>query len=208
MKIFRAWALFVSLVAVGALAVAVAATAAQKKPAPTLLHPGPALAALVKKAQAEGTLNFYTVPPDASVRRVVDAFTKRWGVKATWTRFGTAALQDRFGSEATAGNPGADLLLVSNSPWVGFAQQKGWIVGPGNPCGTTVAPSALTERMSSLTPELWTVTVRTAVPPVNRSALTELGAISKWGGPSVVALAMLEIGPALPNSSFAFTAKK
>ena len=59
-----------------------------------------------KRAQAEGTLNFYTVPPDASVRRVVDAFTKRWGVKATWTRFGTAALQDRYGSESTAGNPG------------------------------------------------------------------------------------------------------
>jgi len=129
MKTFRLWALFVSLVAVAALSVAVAATAA-RKPAPTLLHPGPALATLVKRAQAEGTLNFYTVPPDASVRRVVDAFTKRWGVKATWTRFGTAALQDRFGSEATSGNPGADLVLVSNSPWVGFAQQKGWIIGP------------------------------------------------------------------------------
>ncbi len=129
MKTFRVWALFVSLVAVVALSIAVAASAA-RKPAPTLLHPGPALATLVKRAQAEGTLNFYTVPPDASVRRVVDAFTKRWGVKATWTRFGTAALQDRFGSEATSGNPGADLVLVSNSPWVGFAQQKGWIIGP------------------------------------------------------------------------------
>jgi iron(III) transport system substrate-binding protein len=131
MKVFRHRALLVPLVALVALAAAVAAGAA-KKPAPgaTLLHPGPALNALVKKAQAEGTLNFYTVPPDASVRRVVDAFTKRFNVKATWTRFGTAALQDRFGAEAGAGNPGADLLLVSNSPWVGFAEQKGWIVGP------------------------------------------------------------------------------
>ena len=114
--------MLVALLAVASLASAVAASGA-KKPAPTvtLLHPGPALTALVKKAQAEGTLTFYTVPPDASVRRVVDAFTKRWNVKATWTRFGTAALQDRFGAEAGAGNPGADLLLVSNSPWVGFA---------------------------------------------------------------------------------------
>jgi iron(III) transport system substrate-binding protein len=131
MKVFRSRVVLVPLVALAALAAAVAASAA-KKPAPkvTLLHPGAALTTLVKKAQAEGTLNFYTVPPDASVRRVVDAFTKRWGVKATWTRFGTAALQDRFGAEAGAGNPGADVLLISNSPWVGFAEQKGWIIGP------------------------------------------------------------------------------
>jgi iron(III) transport system substrate-binding protein len=131
MKAFRLRALLVPLVAIAVLAVAVAASAAKKPAAPTILHPGPALAALVKKAQAEGTLNFYSVPPDASVRRVVDAFTKRWGVNATWTRFGTAALQDRFGAEASTGNPGADLILISNSPWFGTAVEKGWILGPG-----------------------------------------------------------------------------
>jgi iron(III) transport system substrate-binding protein len=137
MKVFRHRALVVLGLATTALALAVGATAAvsgSSAKAPkqaTLLHPGPALAALVKRAQAEGTLNFYTVPPDASVRRVVDAFTKRYGVKATWTRFGTAALQDRFGAEASAGNPRADLILISNSPWFGDAVQKGWIVGPG-----------------------------------------------------------------------------
>jgi iron(III) transport system substrate-binding protein len=99
---------------------------------PTLLHPGPALQALVKRAQAEGSLNFYTVPPDASVRRVVEGFTKRWGVRATWTRFGTAALQDRFGAESSAGNPGADLILISNSGWFGDALRRGWIIGPGS----------------------------------------------------------------------------
>jgi iron(III) transport system substrate-binding protein len=133
MKAFRLRALLVPLIALVALAVAVTAADAKKKPkkpVATLLHPGPALTALVRKAQAEGTLTFYTVPPDATVRRVVDAFTKRWGVKATWTRFGTAALQDRYGSESSAGNPGADLILISNSPWVGFAEQKGWIIGP------------------------------------------------------------------------------
>jgi iron(III) transport system substrate-binding protein len=131
MKVFRLRAVLVPLVAVAALAAAVGASGAKKpKPKVTLLHPGAALTTLVKKAQAEGTLNFYTVPPDASVRRVAEAFTKRWGVKATWTRFGTAALQDRFGAEAGAGNPGADMILLSNSPWVGFAEQKGWIVGP------------------------------------------------------------------------------
>jgi len=128
MKVFRLRAVCVSLLATAALVAAVAAGAAKRPP--TLLHPGATLAPLVKKAQAEGTLNFYTVPPDASVRRVVDEFTKRWGVKATWTRFGTAALQDRFGAEATSGNPGADLILISNSPWIGNALQKGWIIGP------------------------------------------------------------------------------
>ena len=51
--------------------------------------------------------------------------------RATWTRFGTAALQDRFGAEVSAGNPRADLILISNSPWFGDAVQKGWIIGPG-----------------------------------------------------------------------------
>jgi iron(III) transport system substrate-binding protein len=129
MKSFRSKVLFVPLVAVAALAV-VAGAGGAKKPKYTLLHPGPELTALVKKAQAEGTLNFYTVPPDASVRRVVDVFTKRWGVKATWTRFTTAPLQDRFGAEMGSGSSPADLILISNSPWFGFAKQKGWIVGP------------------------------------------------------------------------------
>src|SRR5688500_7210138 len=121
MKVFRLKTLLVPLAALITLAAAVAAGAAKAPAKPTLLHPGATLAPLVAKAKAEGTLTFYTVPPDASVRRVVEAFTKRWGITATWTRFGTAALQDRFGAEASAGNPGADLVLVSNSPWVGQA---------------------------------------------------------------------------------------
>ena len=130
MTIFRWRTLLVPLVAVAVLAAAVAASAAKQPPKVTLLHPGASLAPLVQKAKAEGSLTFYTVPPDASVRRVVDAFTKRWGITATWTRFGTAALQDRFGAEASAGNPGADLILISNSPWIGQAIDKGWIIGP------------------------------------------------------------------------------
>ena len=135
MKAFRQRALVLcglgiaALVLAGGAAAEVAQGTATRQP--TLLRPGPALTALVKRAQAEGTLNFYTVPPDASVRRVVDAFTKRWGVRATWTRFGTAALQDRFGAEASAGNPRADLILISNSPWFGDSVQRGWIIGPG-----------------------------------------------------------------------------
>ncbi len=66
------------------------------------------------------------------MRRVVEAFTKRWGVQATWTRFGTAALQDRFGAESAAGNPRADLILVSNSPWFGASVERRWIIGPKN----------------------------------------------------------------------------
>ena len=135
MKVFRHRALVVLGLATSALALAVGATAGVTKQdatkPPTLLRPGAALTALVAKARAEGTLNFYTVPPDASVRRVVDAFTKRYGVRATWTRFGTAALQDRFGAEVSSGNPRADLILISNSPWFGDAVQKGWIIGPG-----------------------------------------------------------------------------
>ncbi len=119
MRIFRLRMLLAPLVAIAVLAAAVAASAAKTPPKVTLLHPGATLAPLVAKAKAEGTLTFYTVPPDATVRRVVEAFTKRWGITATWTRFGTAALQDRFGAEATTGNPGADMILISNSPWVG-----------------------------------------------------------------------------------------
>jgi iron(III) transport system substrate-binding protein len=130
MKISRLRPLLVPLIALAVLVAAATTAGAAKKPKYTLLHPGPELTELVKKAQAEGTLNFYTVPPDASVRRVVDAFTKRWNVKATWTRFTTAPLQDRFGAEMGAGTSPADLILISNSPWFGFAKQKGWIAGP------------------------------------------------------------------------------
>jgi hypothetical protein len=82
----------------------------------------------VKKAQAEGTLNFYTVPP--GTRRwaggVVDGVSRSGSASRRRGRgFGTAALQDRTARRPSAGNPRADLLLVSNSPWVGFAEQKG-----------------------------------------------------------------------------------
>ena len=146
MKVFRSKVVAAAATGIAALAVSlmVAVGAGARpaedttatgngKPKPaTLLHPGPALQALAQRARAEGTLNFYTVPPDASVRRVVEAFTKRWGVQATWTRFGTAALQDRFGAEAAAGNPRADLILVSNSPWFGASVERRWIIGPKN----------------------------------------------------------------------------
>ena len=76
------------------------------KPKPaTLLAPGPRAPALAQRARAEGTLNFYTVPPDASVRRVVEAFTKRWGVRRRGR--GSARLRSRTASapRSAAGNP-------------------------------------------------------------------------------------------------------
>ena len=120
MKIFRLRMLFAPLVAVAVLVAAVAASAAKTPPKLTLLHPGATLAPLVAKAKAEGSLTFYTVPPDASVRRVVEAFTKRWGITATWTqvRHGRAAgsLRSRGHLGQPRRGPDPDLELAVGRP--------------------------------------------------------------------------------------------
>jgi len=189
MKVFRHKALVVLCVLTATLGLAVGATAAVGKQTakapkqPTLLRPGPALTALAARARAEGTLNFYTVPPDASVRRVVDAFTKRWGVRATWTRFGTAALQDRFGAEVSAGNPRADLILISNSPWFGDAVQKGWIIGPG----AAGVPGWPVNKVPALYPRKFLTNSRSAVVQLqpsgimyNKSQVSDAEAPKTW----------------------------
>jgi iron(III) transport system substrate-binding protein len=106
------------------------ATAKKAPPPPSILRPGAALNRLVARARAEGSLTFYTVPPDATMRRVVEGFTKRFGVRATWTRFGTADLQTRFSSEQQAGGSPADMILLSNSPFIASALERGWVTPP------------------------------------------------------------------------------
>jgi iron(III) transport system substrate-binding protein len=189
MKVFRQRALVVLGLLTTVLALAVGATAAvgsstaRAPKQPTLLHPGQALQALVQRARAEGTLHFYTVPPDASVRRVVEGFTKRFGVQATWTRFGTAALQNRFGAEVSAGNPLADLILLSNSPWFGDAVQKQWILGPG----AAGIPGWPVNKVPPLYPKKFLTNSRTAVVQLqpsgimyNKNQVSEAEAPKTW----------------------------
>ncbi len=129
----RFW-LFVLVVGVVAAAVASAGMGSSAKTKPvvrsTILHPGPALKALIAAAKAEGSLTFYTVPPDPAVRRVVDDFSKRYGVNAKWIRFTSGDLQARLTSETNANAPTADMIIISNSTWFQNAVGNGMLVPP------------------------------------------------------------------------------
>jgi iron(III) transport system substrate-binding protein len=104
-------------------------------------------------------------------------------VRATWTRFGTAALQDRFGAEVSSGNPRADLILLSNSPWFGDAVQKGWIIGPG----AAGIPGWPVNKVPPRYPKKFLTNSRTAVVQLqpsgimyNRNAVSAADAPKTW----------------------------
>lgn len=84
-----------------------------------------ALATLVADAQAEGELLFYSVPPEPVAQALADAFADEYGITASFVRLTSADLQTRFSAEAESGQPAADLILVSNSPFITDGQESG-----------------------------------------------------------------------------------
>lgn len=87
------------------------------------------LDALVAAAKAEGELLFYTAAPDAGAKRLADAFTAKYGVKAAFLRLQSAPLQQRYAAEAESGNIASDLIIMSGAV-VEYAEQgiqKGWV---------------------------------------------------------------------------------
>lgn len=85
--------------------------------------------ALIKGAKAEGEVVFYSAATENVAKRIGDAFTQRYGVKASFTRFPGAQAVQRFAAEAEAGNYNADLMYVAGSAII-FGNEgvkKGWI---------------------------------------------------------------------------------
>jgi iron(III) transport system substrate-binding protein len=85
------------------------------------------LADLITKAREEGSVTFYSVPPEDVAQALADAFTEKYGIDASFVRLTAAPLAQRFSAEAEAGRPGADMIMVSNSPFYADGVAKKWL---------------------------------------------------------------------------------
>lgn len=87
------------------------------------------LEALTKAARAEGQVVFYSAATENVARRVADAFTRKYGIKASYTRFPSVTLQQRYATEAEGGTFAADLIFNAGGsvPYAAAAINKGWV---------------------------------------------------------------------------------
>lgn len=110
-------------------AVLLAATACGSGPAGTAAaipaDASPALKSLIKAAQEEGELVWYSVPTESIAKAVSDAFAKKYRIKVKFIRMASADLGQRFTAEAQSGKPAADLFVASMTPFVTDAAKKG-----------------------------------------------------------------------------------
>ncbi len=86
------------------------------------------LDALIAAARREGEVTFY-VSQTGFGERIVEGFSKKYGIKAQFVRMPGAPLLQRYSSEAVAGNIAADLILQAGVPaaWAKEGVQKGWL---------------------------------------------------------------------------------
>jgi iron(III) transport system substrate-binding protein len=87
----------------------------------------PALDKLVTAAKEEGQVTFYAVPDERVAQQLADAFEKKYGIEAKFTRATAAELEQRFSAEAEAGAPVADVMLTLNDGFLADAIKKGWM---------------------------------------------------------------------------------
>lgn len=73
------------------------------------------LAALVKSAQAEGEMTYYTSAPDNVAKRVNEGFLAKYGIQAKFIRLSSAPLVQRYSTEAEAGNFPAGVVFIAGS---------------------------------------------------------------------------------------------
>jgi iron(III) transport system substrate-binding protein len=141
----RRWALGVIAVAAATAAATAAASAQQAKtpPPPTAKQLHAATAKLVTAARKGGTLNFYTSADQVTCQRMADAFSKKYGIKVTFTRLTSGPIAARYAAEAQAGKEAADAVMIADAPFFGNALKNGW-TQPVNP--TTVPNVATLEK--------------------------------------------------------------
>jgi iron(III) transport system substrate-binding protein len=87
-----------------------------------------ALDELVTAAQEEGSLVWYSVPAEPIAQAVSDAFSEEYGIDVEFTRLASSDLAARYGSEAETGDPVADVVVMSNTPFVAEGAESGWFV--------------------------------------------------------------------------------
>ena len=124
------WRAGTMLVLVAALGLASPGAAlAQAAKAATAATAAADLEALIKAAKAEGELTFYSATAEGISKRTAEAFTAKYGIKATYLRLNSGQLLQRYAAEAEANNMAADAFFNSSNP-VGYADdgiKKGWV---------------------------------------------------------------------------------
>ena len=87
------------------------------------------LSALVKAAQSEREVTFYTAVPDNVAKRVSDGFAAKYGVQARFVRLTSNALVQRYSTESEAGNTPAGFIFVAGDalPFAERGIKNGWM---------------------------------------------------------------------------------
>lgn len=83
---------------------------------------------LIAAAEEEGQLTFYSVPDESIARGISEEFMDRYDIQVDFVRLVSADLAQRYSAEAAAGAPAADLILISDSPFLTEAFDEGWLV--------------------------------------------------------------------------------
>ncbi len=90
----------------------------------------PELDALVVAAKAEGSLVWYSAPPEGLAKRVSDAFSTKYGIRVQFVRLQTVPQRIRYSAEAEARNFAADLLILAggtNAQYADAGIKRGWM---------------------------------------------------------------------------------
>lgn len=84
---------------------------------------------LVKEAQSEGTFTMYSSLDESVNNRLLQEFSKKYGVDGTSIYLSVAQSQVRFASEAGSGKPGTDLMLGAGfqESFLNEAIDKSWL---------------------------------------------------------------------------------
>ncbi|MCX0275115.1 extracellular solute-binding protein [Nocardia zapadnayensis] len=87
----------------------------------------PETRALVEAAQSAGPVTIYSMLDESALRMIAEHFTDEYGIQVEPVRLVTADLIQRFSAEAESGRTAADIVLVTDSAFIGDARTKGWI---------------------------------------------------------------------------------
>lgn len=102
---------------------------AQPRPAPAPTVQAE-LDALIASAKAEGSLVWYSAPPEGLAKRVSDAFSAKYGIRTQFVRLQTVPQRIRYSAEAEARNFAADLVILAggtNAQYADAGIKKGWM---------------------------------------------------------------------------------
>ena len=84
---------------------------------------------LIRDAKAEGNILFYTSSAEIAGKKIADAFSEKYGIKASFIRLSTQRLFPRHSAETETGNSAADLLFGAGTASLSYAEEgvkKGW----------------------------------------------------------------------------------